>query len=197
MARLKVYASAQGFYDTVVAAPSQKAALEAWGTHQNLFGQGMASVVTDPETVKAALARPGEVLSRPAGSREPYKPSGQAAAPRPPKALPKPKLAKPKGGRAKASESKIAKAPPKAKPAPKPPPKPKPDRAQLTAAQKALKEAKAARTRELAALERERKALDRRERATTRRLDAEIARLEKARDQAAQAFAKAGGADRR
>ena len=189
MARLKVYASAQGFYESVVAAPSQKAALEAWGTHQDLFASGMAKVVTDDEdAIAAATKRPGEVLSRPAGSREAFRPVEFAAAPKPPKTAPRQKLAKPVGAKAKAPEPK-----PKPAPQPKPPPKPKPDRSPLTAAERALKAAQSGRSRELAALERERKALDRRERETTRRLDAELRRLEQAREKAQQAYERAGG----
>ncbi len=63
MARtLKVFRTAAGFHDAYVAAPSQKAALEAWGADRNLFGTGMAEVVTDPRLTKAPLAKPGEVI---------------------------------------------------------------------------------------------------------------------------------------
>jgi hypothetical protein len=40
--KLKVYQTSQGFFDLAVAAPSMKAALEAWGTSRNLFHQGFA-----------------------------------------------------------------------------------------------------------------------------------------------------------
>jgi colicin import membrane protein len=175
MAKLKVFAAPQGFYETVVAAPSQKAALEAWGTHQNLFESGMASVTTDAKAVEAALARPGEVLSRPAGSKDPFKPVGQAAPPKPPKAPPKPKVAKAAA----------------AKPTPRP--KPPADRGPLADAEQVLKAAEAARIREIAALQREREELERRIAQTERRLDAEVARAEKARARAEAAFVKAGG----
>jgi hypothetical protein len=66
--RLKVFQAHLGFFDTIVAAPSQKAALEAWGSSQNLFRDGAASVATDGDAVKAALKRPGVVLKRLAGS---------------------------------------------------------------------------------------------------------------------------------
>ena len=71
-ARLKVYRSHIVFYETVVAAPSQKAALEAWDVRQNLFAEGAAEVTDDPDTVKAALAQPGVVLKRAAGSNDVY-----------------------------------------------------------------------------------------------------------------------------
>jgi len=40
--KLKVYQTSQGFYDLALAAPSMKAALEAWGASSNLFHQGFA-----------------------------------------------------------------------------------------------------------------------------------------------------------
>lgn len=39
---LKVFQAQFDFYDVVVAAPSQAAALRAWGVHQKLFTDGMA-----------------------------------------------------------------------------------------------------------------------------------------------------------
>src|SRR5438477_9810194 len=66
--RLKTFQAHLGFFDTVVAAPSQTAALEAWGARQNLFHAGTASVATDPQAIKAALQKPGVVLKRLAGS---------------------------------------------------------------------------------------------------------------------------------
>jgi hypothetical protein len=42
MARnLKTYQTSLGFYDLAIAAPSMKAALEAWGAGSNLFHQGV------------------------------------------------------------------------------------------------------------------------------------------------------------
>ena len=45
-----------------------KAALEAWGSKQNLFHQGFAKETDDSEVVAAAMAKPGIVLRRPVGS---------------------------------------------------------------------------------------------------------------------------------
>jgi hypothetical protein len=67
-ARPKVYQASFGFRESVVAAPNQKAALEAWGARQNLFAEGLARVADDPTAVEAALAHPGQPLSRPVGS---------------------------------------------------------------------------------------------------------------------------------
>ena len=60
--KLKVYCTPVGFHDAYVAAPSQKAALEAWGAKTNLFGQGSAHQVTDAALTKAPLDHPGEVI---------------------------------------------------------------------------------------------------------------------------------------
>jgi hypothetical protein len=72
MPRLKTFQAHLGFFDTVVAAPSQKAALEAWGSRQNLFHDGTARLATDEDAIKAALAKPGVVLKRLSGSRDPF-----------------------------------------------------------------------------------------------------------------------------
>jgi colicin import membrane protein len=69
---MKVFAARMGFFDTIIAAPSQKAALLAWGTRQNLFHDGAARISDDPDSKTAALARPGVLLRRPAGSKAPF-----------------------------------------------------------------------------------------------------------------------------
>ncbi|HXH47383.1 MAG TPA: cell envelope biogenesis protein TolA [Bradyrhizobium sp.] len=66
--KLKTYQTSLGFYDQAIAAPSMKAALEAWGASSNLFHQGIASETDDPDIVAATLAKPGVVLRRPVGS---------------------------------------------------------------------------------------------------------------------------------
>ena len=66
--KLKTYQTSQGFYDLAVATPSMKAALETWGSKQNLFHQGFAKETDDGEVVAAAMAKPGVVLRRPVGS---------------------------------------------------------------------------------------------------------------------------------
>lgn len=72
MPRLKAFQAHLGFFDTVVAAPSQKAALQAWGSRQDLFRDGTAKPASDPDAVSAALAHPGVVLKRLAGSKDPF-----------------------------------------------------------------------------------------------------------------------------
>ena len=66
--RLKVFRTAIGFHDALVAAPSRKAALEAWGSSGDLFAQGLAEEVGDPGLVALACASPGEVVRVSRGS---------------------------------------------------------------------------------------------------------------------------------
>jgi hypothetical protein len=66
--KLKTYLTSLGFFDLAIAAPSMKAALEAWGADSNLFHQGAAKESDDPGVMAAAMAKPGVVLRRPVGS---------------------------------------------------------------------------------------------------------------------------------
>jgi hypothetical protein len=68
--RLKVFVTSDGLTDYVVATSSKAKALAAWGMRQDVFKEGAAHETDDPALVKAALARSGEVLRRPAGTRE-------------------------------------------------------------------------------------------------------------------------------
>lgn len=70
--KLKTYQTSLGFYDQAVAAPSMKAALEAWGAKSNLFHQGLAKETDDSDIVAATMAAPGVVLKRPVGSNGPF-----------------------------------------------------------------------------------------------------------------------------
>ncbi|MET4828129.1 colicin import membrane protein [Bradyrhizobium ottawaense] len=70
--KLKTYQTSLGFYDQAIAAPSMKAALEAWGASSNLFHQGAAKETEDRDIVAATMARPGVVLRRPVGSDGPF-----------------------------------------------------------------------------------------------------------------------------
>lgn len=71
--KLKTYRTSLGFFDLAIAAPSMKAALEAWGADSNLFHQGAAKQSQDPDVVAATMAAPGVVLKRPVGSSGPFK----------------------------------------------------------------------------------------------------------------------------
>jgi colicin import membrane protein len=66
--KLKTYQVSLGFFDQAIAAPSMKAALEAWGSKSNLFHQGFAKEVDDPEVIAATMSKPGVILRRPVGS---------------------------------------------------------------------------------------------------------------------------------
>jgi hypothetical protein len=66
--KLKTYQTSLGFFDLAIAAPSMKAALEAWGADSNLFHQGAAKESNDPDVIAATMAKPGVVLRRPVGS---------------------------------------------------------------------------------------------------------------------------------
>ena len=66
--KLKTYQTSLGFYDQAIAAPSMKAALDAWGARSNLFHQGAAKETDDPDIVAATMEKPGVVLRRPVGS---------------------------------------------------------------------------------------------------------------------------------
>ncbi|HYG25594.1 MAG TPA: hypothetical protein VD906_01680 [Caulobacteraceae bacterium] len=79
-AKLKVFVTSNGLVDYVVATTSRVKALEAWGVRQDLFKEGAARETDDPELVKAASAKPGEVLERRVGSAAALK-AMKAAAP--------------------------------------------------------------------------------------------------------------------
>ncbi|ESY86456.1 hypothetical protein [Mesorhizobium sp. LNHC229A00] len=82
--KLKVYQTSIGFFDLAVAAPSMKAAAEAWGSDPDLFKRGFAKQSENPKVIEAAIAAPGVVLRRPVGSRENF--TEKAALPRAPDA---------------------------------------------------------------------------------------------------------------
>ncbi|MBW3617738.1 MAG: hypothetical protein KY446_08300 [Proteobacteria bacterium] len=63
-AKLKVFCASNGLTRSYVAVSSKAKALEAWGSKQDLFKEGLAEEVTDPAQMEAALARPGEVVTR-------------------------------------------------------------------------------------------------------------------------------------
>ena len=139
--KLKVFQAQFGFFDTVVAASSQSAALRAWGTHQNLFSSGEAKLTTDEAAVAAALEHPETPLRRAVGSTDPFQ-LEPASLPKVPDA---PKRAAPKP-------------PARAKPAPVT--KVPVDRSALDAAEAALHKVDEARKREEADLRRRQDELD-------------------------------------
>lgn len=132
--KLKVFQAQFGFFDTVLAAPSQAAALRAWGTHRNLFATGDAKVATDEVAIAAALGQPGPLLRRAMGSNEPFalEPTSLPKIPDTPKATPV------------STRPPPSKAKPKTEPARRPPA----DRSKLNAAEAALGELDDRRKRE-------------------------------------------------
>jgi hypothetical protein len=70
--KLKTFQTSLGFFDQAIAAPSMKAALEAWGADSNLFHQGAAKESVDPDVIAATMAKPGVVLRRPVGTDRPF-----------------------------------------------------------------------------------------------------------------------------
>ncbi|NOT41605.1 MAG: hypothetical protein HOP13_14030 [Alphaproteobacteria bacterium] len=57
--RTKVYMTRIGVRDWLVAADSQKAALQAWDVHRNLFSTGEARITNDAAHVALAMKAPG------------------------------------------------------------------------------------------------------------------------------------------
>ncbi|HVM37938.1 MAG TPA: hypothetical protein VM265_06090 [Sphingomicrobium sp.] len=185
MAKLKLFRTPIGFHDAYVAAPSQKAALEAWGADSNLFAQGIAEVVSDPALCEEALARPGEVIRKARGSAEEHvralgdaprrrvredagrEEEEQGRSPRP---------SRPSGRGSRASPAK--RAPARVK---------RPSRAEVEKAEAALAGAEDAHRAAIAALRAEQEALERRrrelEQSYREQWDALSARLEKAREE--------------
>ena len=129
--KLKVFRTPIGFHDAYIAAPSQKAALEAWGSDKDLFSSGAAERIDDPELMREPLANPGKVIRKLRGTMAEH----MAALP---KDSPAPRRkAAPSEDSEDAAPTRKAKRTAKPAPKPKPPPKPKPrpDRAALTRAE--------------------------------------------------------------
>lgn len=174
--KLKVFQAHLGFYDTVVAAPSQAAAMRAWGLHRNVFADGQARITTDEAAVAAATAQPEVVLKRPVGSDGPFE-VDPTSLPEIPDAPPGKPVAK------------------TGRPAPAKPSRPPADRGKLEEAEAALRALDQRRKAEEAAFARRQAALDAEREAAEERYAEErrvaSAQVSKARD----AYRKAGGRD--
>jgi hypothetical protein len=175
-AKLKVYRAQMGFFESVVAAPSQKAALDAWGTRQNLFAEGLAAVTDDPDAARAALAAPGRPQRRPAGFGGAFEDAAAAPSrlPDPPKAAPR-KAAK---GKAKAAPAA-------------PPPPPPPDRSALDAAEAVIRKLEADHKKALAEIARARRDLEDRAETAEREFGASRRSAERALKQAQRDYERA------
>jgi hypothetical protein len=171
--KLKVFRTPIGFHDAYVAAPSQKAALEAWGADGNLFAQGIAEQVTDPELMEEPLASPGKVIKRVRGSTDEH----FAALDR---------MARTPKSKAQAEDTEEA---PKAKAKPKP--KPRPRRDELDAAEQALEKIEKKQRKKLAELDEKIRELERKRRDLQRKHEAERDELAEERDRARSAYDRA------
>jgi colicin import membrane protein len=78
MPKIKVFTSNLGFYETAVAARSQKMALAHWGVNRDLFREGSAKETNDPKAVGAAMRKVGMVVRRPIGSSGPFEERAEA-----------------------------------------------------------------------------------------------------------------------
>jgi hypothetical protein len=105
--KLKVFRAHFGFYDEIVAAPSQKSALEAWGARPVEFKQGFAAITDDPALVAAALAQPGIVLKRQFGSKAVFKPDAKLSGIAGPSAKKRDSLARTKRKREEQAARKV------------------------------------------------------------------------------------------
>lgn len=168
----KVYQTRLGFFDTVVAAPSQAAALRAWGVRQNLFATKDAQVTEDPQAVAAAVGRPGTPLMRPAGSQEPF-----STAPSLPRA---PDRTSRTERRAPHSKEEVTRKPP--------------DRTALDTAERRLVRLSEDHAREAAELKRRREVLEEESKAAHQRWRRERKAAEADVTRERRAFERAGGA---
>ena len=75
MRKYKVFRTHLGFYDIILAAPSRKAALEAWGVTQDLFKDGRAEEIDDAKLSKIALEKPFVPFRRLFGSKGKFEPA--------------------------------------------------------------------------------------------------------------------------
>jgi hypothetical protein len=174
-AKLKVFRTPIGFHDAYVAAPSQKAAMEAWGSDRDLFARGEAELVTDEALVAEPLAHPGTVIKRLRGTA-----AEQIAA------LPPDKPPSARGRAGGEPPSSPARHRPPRKPAAPPPPRP--DRAKLDSAEEALVAAERRHTAERKDLAAREKALARERHEMEAAQAAEAERLEDARARAADTY---------
>ena len=178
--KLKVFRTPIGFHDAYVAAPTKKAALEAWGTPTNLFARGTAEEVSDPELMKEPLARPGEVIKKLRGTE-----AEQIRA-----------LSKSSAKTKRRSADSDPETPARSKPKKR---GPRPSRAAVDKAEKALERAEQRNREALMKLRAEEKALDLRRRELERKHSEERERLDKRADEAREeyraAMAEWAGAD--
>ena len=83
MARLKIFAWSDGLTEYAVATTSRPKALAAWDSDIDLFKTGLAKETGDAALAEAALARPGEVVTRPVSGGPAKALKAARASPRP------------------------------------------------------------------------------------------------------------------
>jgi len=169
--KLKVFRTPIGFHDAYVAAPSQKAALEAWGADGNLFAQGIAEQVDDPNLMEEPLANPGNVIKRVRGSTDEHFAALDRTERKP----------NPKAEEALEAPKRKAK------------PKPRPSRDELDAAEHALEKAEKKQRKKLGELDEKIRELERKRRDLQRKHEAERDELSGKRDRARSAYDRAMG----
>lgn len=162
-----------GFHDAYVAAASQKAAAEAWGSGTDVFSRGEAELVTDPVLMEEPLARPGEVIKRLRGTAaEQIAALGNTEK-------------KPVKRRASATATTKDKAKLKSKP------KPRPSRAALEESEAELARSEERHSEELKAIAERQAVLAREREKLETKQQAEVARLQAKRDKAAATYEQA------
>jgi hypothetical protein len=177
--KLKVYRTPIGFHDAYVAAPSQKAALEAWGADANLFARGVAEIVTDASLSEEPLARPGEVVKRLRGTAAEHLAALPPDEPVPRRKQGTTKTVAPRSRRRVAAAKKP------------PPPKPRPDRSELDAAERTLEDTRRRLDEGLSDLRKREAELQKERRDAERRREAEIGKLTDEMERARAAYALA------
>ena len=162
--RPKVYwAEIDGLNEWIVAAPNRADALAAFGVRQDLFAQGAAGEVSEPDKIAAARKQPGVPLRRPKGV------NGEFTAP--------------------TSAADWSAAAPKSSPRSKK----KADRKVLDQAEARLEKIEKDHRQTMVDIEQDGARLDEREDHETRRYETARSEAEAQRDAAAKAFKAAGG----
>jgi colicin import membrane protein len=166
--KLKTFITNIGFFELALAAPSMKAALEAWGMGHNAFQHGFAMQTDDPKIVVATMAQPGVVLRRAVGTKGEFKVQAE---------LPKDLW--------KLTPSEALSPKPKAKAPAKPPAKPKPVKAENKKTEQAaiLSFEKAKQQRDAARKKAEAQAEAKREKDQAR-IERALAKADEAKDRA-------------
>ena len=173
--KLKVFRTPIGFHDALVAAPSRKAALEAWGADSNIFAQGIAEEVSDPKLMEEPLANPGKVIRRVRGSTDEHFAELERSAPK----------------RKKAARTEVEEGGNVVELKPRPRPKPKPSREEVDAADEALEKADRKNRRKLGEIDEKIRLLERKRRELQRRHEEERNALARQRDKAKSAYDRA------